>query len=388
MLTLAVLLLSGSAIADNPDAPNPTTKRKKFVGLTYQAGKVLPSNAFVKGENSNNKPIDYYQSGRAELGWQTDGRQLWEKLYNLPYYGIGYYHVDFFNENELGSPSALYGFLGGPIKRWNKLSWDFLFGFGLTYNWKSYDVDINPFNYAIGSNKTVYIDAGMTLNYPIGKRWDALWGMSFTHFSNGATTLPNLGINMMATKLGVKYNLQPERAEVKEWDIPEYQKESEFYVFLAMSSKQVSLDTTNTGLKDKYYDVNYAMATVSVGRQWQISHKVKFGAGADLNYDGTMDAQYDIQDGEVNQITHSFGEKLGVGVFASFEWVIGRLSVIAQPGYHVLRKEFEGQTPASYQRAGIKYHLWDDIFAGVNIRAYDFGVADYIEWTLGYRMKW
>jgi len=32
--------------------------------------------------------------------------------------------------------------------------------------------------------------------------------------------------------------------------------------------------------------------------------------------------------------------------------------------------------------------LIPSVFAGINIRAYDFSVADYIEWNIGYRIKW
>jgi hypothetical protein len=42
----------------------------------------------------------------------------------------------------------------------------------------------------------------------------------------------------------------------------------------------------------------------------------------------------------------------------------------------------------SYQRIGLKYHIFENIFAGINVRAYDFSIADYIEWNIGYRIKW
>ncbi|MCF6317837.1 MAG: hypothetical protein L3J83_00935, partial [Proteobacteria bacterium] len=48
------------------------------------------------------------------------------------------------------------------------------------------------------------------------------------------------------------------------------------------------------------------------------------------------------------------------------------------------RRKSEG----SYQRLGIKYHVNKGLFFGINIRAYDFGIADYIEWNMGYRVKW
>lgn len=386
-LVLVFMLLSALVMAqETPDSAQ--DKRFNFMEFTYQAGKVLPSNDFVKGENASGEPIDYYQSFRGEFGWQTKGTRLWEQLYSLPYFGIGYYQANFFNSQELGMPSALYGFYGGSIKKYSKWSIDYRIGFGLTYNWKPYDPDLNPYNYAIGSYNTVYIDAGVVANIPITQQFDLGIGMSFTHFSNGATSLPNLGINLMASKFSLRYNFYEERPQVKAWDIPEYKKDHEFYFSASLGSKQVTYDTTNTNLDSKYYDINYAMATVSFAYQRQIGHKVKFGGGLDINYDGTVDAQIDIIDGEIDQVIHPLSDKLGIGIVGTFEWVIARMSIIAQPGYHILRKEIEGQTPPMYQRLGVKYHFLPNTFAGIYIKAYNFSVADYIEWTVGHRIKW
>ena len=81
-------------------------KRNKFIGLDDQAGRVLPSNDFVRGENESGEPIDYFEASRLEFGWQTMGTKLWEQYYNLPYFGIWIYGVDFFDDSELGTPSA------------------------------------------------------------------------------------------------------------------------------------------------------------------------------------------------------------------------------------------------------------------------------------------
>ena len=88
-------------------------------------------------------------------------------------------------------------------------------GFGITYNWKHYDQDVNPFNIAIGANKTVYIDIGTTLNYYLSNRFDIGFGFRATHFSNGATTLPNFGLNLAAARIFAKYQFNKPRSEIK-----------------------------------------------------------------------------------------------------------------------------------------------------------------------------
>ena len=114
----------------------------------------------------------------------------------------------------------------------------------------------------------------------------------------------------------------------------------------------------------------------------------KVGGGLDLSYDGTLSAVAYVNGVTDEPVELPFGDKIGLGVMGSFEWVIARMSVLLQPGYHVIRKEVKGQTPPLYQRAGVKYHIFPNTFAGIYIKAYNFSVADYIEWTIGHRIKW
>jgi len=46
------------------------------------------------------------------------------------------------------------------------------------------------------------------------------------------------------------------------------------------------------------------------------------------------------------------------------------------------------EAPTTYQRIGVKYHFWDHLVLGINIRAVNFSKADFIEWNIGYRIKW
>jgi hypothetical protein len=65
---------------------------------------------------------------------------------------------------------------------------------------------------------------------------------------------------------------------------------------------------------------------------------------------------------------------------------INRLSLIIQPGFYLYRTKYGERSPATYQRIGIKYNILKDISLGINMHAYYFSIADYIEWTIGYRL--
>ena len=383
---ILIALISGNIIAQDTIIKRPVNN---FIGTTYQAGKVLQTNDFVKGENASNQVIDYFQSLRLEYGVKTDGRKTWHQLYAYPEWGFGLYFANFFNKGELGTPTAFYGFFKGPFWRWKKLSLNYNVGFGLTWNWQPYDSEANPYNIAVGSYRTVYIDAGISLDWYFSKRFSASVGVSFTHFSNGATSIPNMGLNLAAPSLGVRYNLKSEAPEKIHHEIPKYKDNWEFLIIAGGGVKQTEYDTTNTGLSTKYLGINYGVLTLMPTINRQISHKVKFGAGLDMAYDGSIDAQIVVgSDGELSHSEVPFTDKLSLSIFGSFELVAGRLSLIVQPGYTFWRYEFEGAKPQFYQRAGIKYVIWDDLFLGINIRAHEFGIADYIEWNAGWAIKW
>ncbi len=191
-----------------------------YLGLTYQAGKVLQTNDFVQGQNASGQVIDYYQSLRLEYGVKTDGRKLWHQLYSYPEWGFGLYFANFFNKAELGTPTAFYGFFKGPFFRWKNLSLNYPVGVGLTWNWQPYDSEAIPFNVAIGGYRTVYFDAGLSLDYRFAKRLTASIGVSFTHFSNGATSIPNMGLNLAAPSIGLKYDLKSEPPEQIQQEVP------------------------------------------------------------------------------------------------------------------------------------------------------------------------
>lgn len=124
--------------------------------------------------------------------------------------------------------------------------------------------------------------------------------------------------------------------------------------------------------------------TISAALQQQISYKFKFCGGLDISYDESTGAQMVILNPQTNKVDAPFGDKIGIGIFASGEWIFGKLSVIGQPGYY-LKKMYGDKW---YQRLGIKYHFGRRLFAGINIGAIQFTKADLIEWNLGYRVKW
>ena len=380
----------------------------KSLRFFYQAGKVFQTNKFLEGENAMGKAVDNYHAFSLQYGIETDGRKMWQQLYGYPTWGFGFYSVTFFNDAELGAPIAIYSFINAPlIKRFKRWSINYEVGFGLAFKWKPYDQVNNHFQYAIGSRKTVFVDAGLNVNVELGRYLDLTAGLTFTHFSNGALRVPNFGINMFAPRAGIKY-LFNSRPDFIKKDIPDYKKEWEFIALAAGSLKQYAYQVVGSTGDTSYIAETYKIFTFSTGINRQISHKVKFGVGADISFDESYNSYIKYKDTqEITKVNAGNGNKLAVGFYGSFELVVNRLSLIVQPGWYAYRADWaipeslrkptaenpEGvaiplrKPGPSYQRIGLKYHITENLFAGINVRAYDFSIADYIEWNLGYRVR-
>lgn len=375
---------------ENPFKRDSTKKEPKvynFIGFRYHGGYVLPTNEFIRGENMRNEPIHFYQSGTAYYGVQTTGKKEWHHALNFPYYGVGFYNASFFNTSELGYPTALYGFIGIPIRRGTNWSWGYELGFGFTYNWRPYDPYNNPFNVAIGSHHTVFIDANLYYDRALSSRWHVKGGLGFSHFSNGATKQPNSGINLLSPFVEVRYMLKDEPVLDRK-PVADYLKSYEVAIQVGAGNKEEMYHSKEND--DLYTTTDFELINLSVAYLKQTTWKNKYGAGFDLSYDSEQNVEVTQRPGNAPLVSVSdqLSDKMMLGLFGTYEFCIDRLSIASYLGYKVLRKTNSDSGSGLYQKFGIKYHFKNNFYVGILVRAHNFTVADYIEWNVGYRIKW
>jgi hypothetical protein len=387
LLSLAVR----AGIPETDSVPTKNSPYPKSALLSFQYGKVIQTHAFVKGENPNGKAYQNFLAMKGEYGIHTDGRKLWQQLHGYPVWGFGLFKGFLLNDyGELGNPWATYAFFKAPFKRWKKWSLGYDVGFGVSFNWNKHDIiEDGQYYYPIGTFSTIYFAFTLGANFQISKHLDLSAGLTYTHFSNGAVRLPNLGINLWSPQISLQYIFN-ERPEFIRREKPRYLKEWEWVVVLAPAWRQVGYSyTDNQGVK-KAVAYDYPVLTFSSGFNRQFTHLVKFGAGFDITYNSAYGAEMVLVDGEPQKgPSLPFGDQLLLGVYPAFELVINQLTMVVQSGFYVYRKDIPvTDVPSTYQRIGLKYHFYDHFILGINIRAYNFSKADFIEWVLGYRIKW
>ena len=382
---LIIILLSAFTLSVFGQESNNEEKANFFLRGDLEWGKVLGSADLPEG-------IDEVIGGSIEAGWQATGSNRYDPILNYPAYGFGFLTYGFPQTGVLGQPNAFYLFLNAPFKRWEKFSLNYIIRLGMSYNWQPNDPVVNPSAAVLGSFRNLYISAGPEGQFLIGERMSASVGVKFAHFSNGQSSLPNAGMNLLTPHLGIKYDFNGgDRPEYIKYPKPEFpDKAMEYYVTVGNGIRQIFFTPTDSLAKATVpkQGVSYPVYNISMAAQYHYGWAGKFGGGLDFIYWGAHDPQWEIAPGNVIQgKKYKFSEYLQLGIFISYEFVLNNVSIIAQPGYRVISGDDYPNKPTDfYQHLGLKYHL-RDVIIGVAIRAVNFGQAEYIEWSLGYRFR-
>lgn len=371
-LIFIFLLVNYSSIL----AQNESKKDEKTfpsISINLKNGAILQTNKFVRGDNLIGIPFYDFSSFSMKMLWQNPCYTDWQRLYKLPYYGFSISIGNFYNSQEVGRPISLYGNLGLPIVRWNKLELYIDLQFGIAFDWQSYNPITNPKNIAIGSHKTIHIGIGLIAFFQISKHFDLGAGLEFLHFSNGAVELPNSGINVCSPSLELKYHIRG-RADRKGITFPERLEWSNDLFFMAGFGRY---QLTSNIFTSEYHSA----VGLSIIYYKQLANAFRLGVGSDIDYWTGIRALPDGSRGPQGIENFTFG----IGIYP--EMIIDRLSIVGGIGLYAYHFKF-GDFKKLYQRLGIRYDFRNNISVGINIRSIDFSRAEFLEFNTGYRIRW
>lgn len=367
---LILLTLNGFSQADTLKL-----RQKNYFSLTanYARGTILPTTDFVKGDNILGTPMKKYDAYTLKMLWQNPGYTNWQKIYHVPYYGAGLTVGNFYNPDEVGYPVSAFGILGIPIIRLNKLELYSEFQFGIASNWKHYDSINNPKNLVVGGSLTVHLNVGINAFYPITDKLDLGAGMNFVHFSNGGFERPNNGFNIYSPSVELKYHLSG-RPDSRSVTMPgRLGRSNDLYLMMGYGDYQLS---------ERELDTNYfAAGGISAIYFTQFSNAFRLGYGTDLNYWWGLNALPDGTPGPYSM------ENLTLGFLVQPEFIIDKLSLVGGLGIYAVHRNY-GNFNQTYQRLGVRYEIYKNISLGVNIRAINLMLAEFLEFNVGYRIRW
>lgn len=297
---------------------------------------------------------------------QTNGNKEWHHVYGFPKIGLSAALWELGNPEKLGKSFTLMPYVNFPINRGRWVDIDFKFGWGLGYIEKKFDVEYNYKNVAIGTHLNSSLIAQPQLRFYLGNRIALTTGLALTHYSNGSTATPNLGLNFASATAALSWRFH-DPITIPKKQLPVFKRSRRVTIFASASSKQI-------------YPVNgpaYLAASLSAGHAWQISYKSAFSAGVDLFYDHSL--YYKIRD--QNLPLNSSLEVFRGGLHVGYELTLSDLTLLLNMGVYAYSKIYDG---LFYHRIGLRYLINKNIFVCSNIKAH-WGKADFIEWGLGWR---
>lgn len=126
---------------------------------------------------------------------QTRGRRPWHTWQRYPFFGVAMAHFRL-GAAAHGDAWGLLPNLSVPILRRGPWLAVFRLGTGLGYVTHPYNAFDNPGQNAIGSHWNDFTQFRLGAEYRLSAHWRVQAGASLNHFSNGASALPNFGVNL------------------------------------------------------------------------------------------------------------------------------------------------------------------------------------------------
>ena len=351
---------------------NLTTYPLKYQ-ISGELGRIVPHVDYLKSIGKQ------YHAMSAKVLFQTTGNKYWQQLYNYPQFGFGIYHGWLDPECNIGKPYALYSVFSAPIHRSEKWSTNWEMNFGVAY------FQDNIFNVAISSMYSGYFSAGADFRKTLGKNFDVGAFIGFTHFSNGAFQKPNVGINIFSPKVFLVCTPQREHQKFRKVPLPELVKNNHIDVSVYYGMKNIVYMGTDLDSITKYKGIDFKIYGLSMMFNRQVSYLSRVGFGTTFEYNGSYNSPMVVEDTKLVVKESRYSKKLALSIYPSYELLMNKFAVVLQPGIYINRVDFETITPIFYQRIGLKYHVTQRLFTAFNLRAYDFSVADFIEWNVGWR---
>jgi hypothetical protein len=331
--------------------------------ISYNSGMIMPHVPAIDFITN-----DYISSFNLNLLKKMDGDKPWEKLYHHPDLGLGYYQGSLGNNKIYGHAHSLYAFFEAPI--WNvrnQFGLTYRMSTGLSYISKTFDIQDNIYNIAIGSHLNMHFNLRINALINITENYRLISGLSLTHFSNGKIKSPNKGLNVINGSFGIRYLFSQPEPIKEDHTIPDIQDKNHFSVIWSH------------GLKDynRFRDAVYYISSINVSYERQYAQFAKAGLGMDLFYNSALRnfREQPIKNGITNFALYRAGMHL------SHDIIVGDFSLTMQLGHYFHNKAFF--ITDVYNRIGIKHYRENGMIFNLALKSHNAN-AEFIEFGIGY----
>lgn len=348
---------------------------------------ILHTNPYLKGANDERRTMNHAFTTRLKYAFQMPQTSMQAQTYKDAYQGIG---VAYHNLNpQLGNPLSAFIFQGAPIKRFtSSLSLNYEWNLGLTFNWHPYNQETNPQNKVIGSKVTAYIDADFYLRWRLSNHLDLNTGISLSHYSNGNTSIPNAGLNIIGGRVSLAYYLNRKNDKlIPKRVIPPFNKHISYdlLVYGAWRKQGIYLDGNPVALPDRYGVIGFNFTPL-----YNLNHWFNAGISLDGVYDSSSNLyieDYLVEVGESHSdldhvVSPSAIRQMSLGLSARAEFVMPYFTIDAGIGKNIINAHAE--LKGWYQTLALKVDVAHSVFLNIGYSLYDFKTPNHLMLGVGY----
>lgn len=312
------------------------------------------------------------------LGRRLTGQKRWHEWYHYPTFGVSLLYFDLGNPTVFGSAWAIYPTWDIKLFGIEKASAMLQIGSGIAYLSHHFDPLSNPTNNAVGSHINNITAFKINTQYIFSKQYAASAGFSFTHFSNGASQLPNYGINIAGGNFRLIYTPQPIES-VKKWGLRATESTQKWGI--ALHADLAFVESTIYG------GPRYPVKIFSMSATRKIFNANKLHLGLSYEENGAVaDFGYYIGQYPDRETARRASSRLAVTV--ADELFLGNVSILLQSGYYVSKAWSWQLLGTWFNKLGLRYYTppigypKTRFFAGIYLKAHKIN-AEYIALGFG-----
>lgn len=338
---------------------------------------IFHTNDFLRGGNEETRTMNHDMTFTLKYAFMNHDEVRPGSIHQGAYQGVGLARHEF--NRWLSNPISVYLFQGAPIINFSRrVSLNYEWNLGMAFGWNAYDEETNPENKVIGSKVTAYIDVDMYLRWMMSRYLDFNAGFSLSHFSNGNTTYPNLGLNTCGIRLGMAYYINRQMPPATPVVRESYPSCRGLYtdVILYGAWKQ---GVGHQG--DEYYLLpgRYAVMGFNVNPMYRLNPWLSLGA----SFDGVYDRSASRENDYTEEPDHTFRRQVALGMSARSEFAMPYFSINFGVGTYLLgnRNNFRGV----YEVLALKIHASRRAMVHIGYSLVDFKTPNNLMIGLGWR---
>jgi len=329
-----------------------------FGGFNINTGKFLPHSKRIENLKANVIAV------QAKLYQNLFSTSEWESPFKATKFGYSLTYIHTQNA-IIGDLWGANMFMEPMLFSYRRLHLYTHLGAGIAYATEKFDKESNPTNYMISTDFSFFFNLKLNLDYQLNKQFSIGLNAGFSHCSNAALYLPNLGINILNYGVNIGYKIFEEK------------------------TPQVMFPTKINTEKKWAHDIQIGIATRGVNEEL---NKYYFIFTSDYALNRflsrkniiSLNFHYVLRQGDIYDKYYDSKYYNYFGLALGHELLIKRLSVITQLGVYVFDSNLNQHF--WYARLGIRYYFTKN-FYGMATLTNRKQSADYLQYSIGYRFK-